>query len=88
MIEENRDIKLLRRLQEETERQKRRVVQLMEIDCKIIGMKRVAINLGVTIPYLHNVFKGKDSISVDKAISLTKQIGEIKEVLKIETKPD
>lgn len=83
MEEENKDIKLLRRLDYETERQKKRVLQLIELDCRRIGMKIVADYLGVHKSYIYGVLKEDKVISVNKTIELFYKIKEINGVLKI-----
>jgi len=82
-MEEPKDITLLRRLEHEAERQKKRVLQLIELDCKKIGIRIIAEHTGLKIAYLYNIFSGKNVISIDKTIKLYYRVKEVVEVLNI-----
>lgn len=82
-MEEPKDIKLLRRLDYEAEKQKKRVLQLMELDCKKIGIRIIAEHTGLKIAYLYNIFSGKNVISIDKTIKLFYKVKEVTEMLNV-----
>ena len=84
MEEEDKDIRLLRRLDYETERQKKRVLQLIELDCRKVGMKIIADYTGVYKSYIYGVLKEERVISVKKTIELFYKVKEVLKVLRVD----
>lgn len=74
------DIKKLIMLSDAYEKQKLRVVKMLEIDAKKIGIKRLARETKVEWSYLYRIFKG-ESVSLEKIKELYLQIKELKNLL-------
>lgn len=74
------EIVKLKMLHDAYEKQKLRVVKLMEIDAKKIGIKKMAREIGVEWSYLYRTFDG-GAISFAKIQELYLQIKDLKNML-------
>ena len=86
MVEElvyNKDMLRLKRLHEEYEKQKVRIIALLEVDCKLIGTTIVAEHLGFSLNYFYKVFKGY-SISHEALEDLYMKVQDLKRILKVQ----
>lgn len=82
-MEENKDIIRLTKLYEEYEKQKLRVIKIMEYDSKRIGIKRLAKEMHVNWSYLYRIFDG-EYISYDKIVQIYNEIQSIKKIFGLE----
>lgn len=79
-MDEDKEMERLRRLHEEYDKQKERMIKIMEVRCKIISTRKVANNLKVNFSYLYKVFAGT-YISYEKLYQLYSDILTITKVL-------
>jgi len=77
----DRDMTRLIRLDEEYQKQKIRVIALIQFEIKMIGLKVICDHIGVQPPYLSQLSK-KKSISHEQLVQVYKAILEIKQILK------
>ena len=80
----NKDIELLIKLKDAYERQKSRVLILLEIDIKKIGTVKVAENLGYSQMFLYKIFNGKTILSHKKLMQMIDQVQKLKDILRME----
>lgn len=81
-MEEDKDLERFRRLHEEYEKQRNRMIDLIEIDCKKIGTKRVAKNLHMDHAYIYRLFTDR-KISYEQIRKIYIDIQEFKQILKV-----
>ena len=79
-----KEIERFTRLHEEYEKQKKRILILLEADCKRIGLTKVSRNLGCSYVYLYNMFNGTDPVSHDKLMQIWNFVQEQKLLVGIE----
>ena len=80
----DKDIELLIKLKDAYERQKSRVLILLEIDIKKIGTVKVAENLGYSQMFLYKIFNGKTILSHKKLMQMIDQVQKLKDILRME----
>lgn len=80
-MEIDKDISRLIRLDEEYQKQKKRVIALIEFNIKMIGLKVICDYLDVQPPYLSQLSK-KKSISHEQLLAIYKAILEVKAICK------
>ena len=79
----DKDIELLIKLKDAYEKQKRRVLILLEIDIKKIGTVKVAENLGYSQMFLYKIFNGKTILSHKKLMQMIEQVQKLKDILRM-----
>ena len=72
------------KLRDAYERQKSRVLILLEIDIKKIGTVKVAENLGYSQMFLYKIFNGKTILSHKKLMQMIDQVQKLKDILRME----
>lgn len=77
----DKDMARLIRLDEEYQKQKIRVIAIIQYNIKLIGLKVICDYLGVKPPYL-SVLSKKKSISHEQLVQIYKAILEIKSIVK------
>ncbi len=76
----DKDIHRLQRLHEEYEKQKSRVVALLQFNIKNVGLNIVSEHLGVKPPYLSKL-ANKKSVSHEQVMKIYKVLSEIQEIV-------
>lgn len=80
----NKDIENLIKLRSAHEKQKKRVLIILEIDVKKIGLSKVATNLGYSQMFLYKIFNGKTILSHKKLMEIIEQVQKLKDILRLE----
>ena len=83
MYEEYKELERLWKLHSAYEQQKKRLIELLEIDAKRIGVVRLAENFGIKHSYIYTIFK-KQSISYNQLLDFYLKVQEIKRILGID----
>ena len=81
MYEEYKELERLYKLHDAYNKQKKRTLQLLEIDCKRLGTRLVARELGFNLSYLYKLFSPPYSISFEQIIDIYKKVQEIKKIV-------
>lgn len=80
MAEPAKEIERLDRLYNAYKQQSKRIVQLLEIDMRFIGMSTVADFLGLKVNYFYKIFNG-ENLSYHKLKDLYLRVQEMKKII-------